>query len=270
MKMRFMSLSAAALLGATAFAYEANPVARIRPRLASDVTSSNWTIGCEVLDRELAVFAEYKDFLPPLGIKRIRLQGGWARCEKEKGVYDFSWLDEPVDFCRAHGIEVLLETSYGNPIYAGAGGWDLGGGFPKSEEGLAAWDRWVEALATHFKGRVTDWAMWNEPDLKGKKTPAEIAAFNVRTAKIVKRIIPDARIAGLSLSRNDAAYVEKCLTATTSASSRPSSITAIRRIPIPPTRRSDSRRVSSASTRRMRACSRARTVRRPLSARHMR
>lgn len=213
MKMRFMSLSAAALLGATAFAYEANPVARIRPRLASDVTSSNWTIGCEVLDRELAVFAEYKDFLPPLGIKRIRLQGGWARCEKEKGVYDFSWLDEPVDFCRAHGIEVLLETSYGNPIYAGAGGWDLGGGFPKSEEGLAAWDRWVEALATHFKGRVTDWAMWNEPDLKGKKTPAEIAAFNVRTAKIVKRIIPDARIAGLSLSRNDAAYVEKCLTA---------------------------------------------------------
>ena len=62
MKMRFMSLSAAALLGATAFAYEANPVARIRPRLASDVTSSNWTIGCEVLDRELAVFAEYKDY----------------------------------------------------------------------------------------------------------------------------------------------------------------------------------------------------------------
>ena len=94
--------------------------------------SSNWTIGCEVLDRELAVFDEYKDFLPPLGIKRIRLQGGWARCEKEKGVYDFSWIDEPVDFCRAHGIEVLLETSYGNPIYEGAGGWDLGAGFPKS------------------------------------------------------------------------------------------------------------------------------------------
>ena len=82
MKMRFMSLSAAALLGATAFAYEANPVARIRPRLASDVTSSNWTIGCEVLDRELAVFAEYKDFLPPLGIKRIggRVPVGVLRC----------------------------------------------------------------------------------------------------------------------------------------------------------------------------------------------
>ena len=212
-----LSLFLCAGLGLTAAAYEPNPVARIKPRLASDVTSSNWTIGCEVLDRELAIFAEYKDFLPSLGIKRIRLQGGWARCEKEKGVYDFSWIDEPVDFCRAHGIKVLLETSYGNPIYAGAGGWDLGAGFPQSEEGLAAWDRWVEAMAKHFKGRVTDWAMWNEPDLKGKdavrKTPEEIAAFNVRTAKIIKRIIPDACIAGLSLAHNDPVYLEKCLKA---------------------------------------------------------
>ena len=84
--------------------------------------SSNWTIGCEVLDRELAVFREYRDYLPGLGIKRIRLQGGWARCEREKGKYDFSWLDEHVDFCAAHGMTVLLETSYGNPIYEGAGG----------------------------------------------------------------------------------------------------------------------------------------------------
>ena len=193
------------------------PVGRLRARLASEVQASSWTIGCEVLDRELAVFKEYKDYLPGLGIKRIRLQGGWARCEREKGKYDFSWLDEPVDFCAANGMTLLLETSYGNPIYPDAGGWDLGGGFPKSEEGLAAWDRWVEALARHFKGRVTDWAMWNEPDLKGKgrvsKTPEEIGAFNVRTAKIIKRIIPDAKIAALSLAHNDPKLLEACLKA---------------------------------------------------------
>jgi len=206
-----------AAVGLSAAAFDTNPVARLRPRLAADVKSSNWTIGCEVLDRELAIFDEYKEFLPPLGIKRIRLQGGWARCEKRKGVYDFAWLDEPVDFCRAHGIEPMIETSYGNPIYDGAGGMDLGGGFPKSEEKLAAWDRWVEALAKHFKGRVTDWAMWNEPDLRGKgrvaKTPEEIGAFNVRTARIIKRIIPEARIAALSLARNDPALLEQCLKA---------------------------------------------------------
>ncbi len=197
------------------FACGARPVARIRPRPAREVGASNWTIGCEVLDRELAIFSEYKDWLPKLGIKRIRLQGGWARCEKEKGVYDFAWLDEPVEFCRTNGMSVLMETSYGNPVYGGAGGIDLGAGFPTSEEGLAAWDRWVEALAKHFKGRVRDWAMWNEPDLKGRgfvsKTPERIAAFNVRTAKIIKRVIPDARIAALSLAHNDPKLLEACL-----------------------------------------------------------
>ena len=210
-------LNAAIAAAVACAASAAEPVGKVRPRPAGEVKQASWTIGCEVLDRELAVFREYRDYLPGLGIKRIRLQGGWARCEREKGKYDFSWLDEPVDFCAAHGMTVLLETSYGNPIYEGAGGWDLGAGFPKSEEGLAAWDRWVEALAKHFKGRVTDWAMWNEPDLKitggGRKTPEEIGVFNVRTAKIIKRVIPDAKIAALSLAHNNPEFLEGCLKA---------------------------------------------------------
>ena len=209
-----LALACAALVALPA---AAEPVARIKARRTAEIKASNWTVGCETLDRGLCEFAAYKDYLPMLGVKRIRLQGGWARCEKEKGKYDFSWLDEPVDFCRTNGISVLLETSYGNPVYPDAGGWDLGGGFPKGEEGLAAWDRWVEALARHFKGRVADWAMWNEPDLAGQgrvsKTPEEIGAFNVRTAKILKRVIPEARISALSLAHNDPVLLERCLKA---------------------------------------------------------
>ena len=117
-KILYAVLAAAVACAASA----AEPVGKVRPRPAGEVKQASWTIGCEVLDRELAVFREYRDYLPGLGIKRIRLQGGWARCEREKGKYDFSWLDEHVDFCAAHGMTVLLETSYGNPIYEGAGG----------------------------------------------------------------------------------------------------------------------------------------------------
>lgn len=46
-----------------------------------------------------------------------------------------------------------------------------------------------------------------------KKSPSDIAAFNVRTAKIIRRNIPDARIAGLSLANNDAGFLEECLKA---------------------------------------------------------
>ena len=167
-------------------------IGTLRPRAAHEIKDSNWTLGCEVLDRDFANFEEYKEHIGPLGIKTVRFQGGWAKCEKEKGKYDFAWLDRIIDFCVANGINVLLETDYGNPIYEGGGGWDL--------------------ASKHFKGRVRDWAMWNEPDTGlPKKTPESIAAFNVRTAKIIRRNIPDARIAGLSLARNKADYFESCL-----------------------------------------------------------
>ncbi len=186
----------------------------LRPRAAGEIESSNWTLGCEVLDRDFANFEEYKEFLSPLGIKAIRLQGFWANCEREKGKYDFSWLDRQIDFAVANGLNVLLETSYGNPIYSGGGGADLRGGFPNDEEALAAWDAWVEAMSRHFKGRVRDWAMWNEPDNGYPKKPPElITAFNVRTAKTIRRNIPDARIAGLSLARNTPEFFEACLKA---------------------------------------------------------
>jgi hypothetical protein len=127
-------------------------------------------------------------------------------------VYDFAWLDHQVDYALGQGLMPMLETGYGNPVYPGGGGWDLAGGFPTSEEGLAGWDAWVDALSKHFSGRVKDWAMWNEPDIgTPKKTPAAIAAFNVRTAKIIRRNVPNAYIAGLSLARNKAEFLEECL-----------------------------------------------------------
>ena len=196
-------------------------IGTLRPRSVAEIRDSNWTLGCETIERGYADFWQYADYLAPLGIKTIRIQTGWARCEPEPGRFDFEWLDKIVDFAVGQGLNVLLETSYGNPIYPGAGGWDLGAGFPTSEEGLAAWDRWVETLAMHFKGRVRDWAMWNEPDITNPalpghevaKTPQEIAVFNVRTAKIIRRVIPDSRLAGLSLATVSDTFFEDCLKA---------------------------------------------------------
>ena len=130
-----------------------------------------------------------------------------------KGVYDFAWLDRIVDDARGRGLNIILETDYGNPIYEGGGGADLAGGFPTSEVALAAWDKWVEALASRYKGKVTDWAMWNEPDINKKHKPGDIAAFNIRTAEIIKRVIPESRIAGLSLASSSPKLLESCLKA---------------------------------------------------------
>lgn len=186
-------------------------IGALRPRSVTEIAGSNWTLGCEVLDRDFADYQQYKEYIAPLGIKTIRLQGGWAKCEKVPGVYDFAWLDTVIDDAKSRGLNILLETDYGNPIYPGGGGFDLAGGFPTSEEALAAWDRWVEAMARHFRGRVRDWAMWNEPDINPHHTPEDIARFNIRTAAIIRRIIPDARIAGLSLASTAPQLFDRCL-----------------------------------------------------------
>lgn len=178
----------------------------LRPRSVAEVGAANWTIDGAPVDRDFVDFDKYCDYLPPLGVSKIRIFSGWAKCEKVRGTIDVAWLDHIVDWCQAHGIEVVLELSYGNPIYPGAGGAGLKDGIPRSDEGLQAWDRWVEFLAGHFKGRVREWAMWNEPDINhtSDNTPEKIAAFNVRSAKILRRHMPDCRIHGLSLASNNA------------------------------------------------------------------
>ncbi len=174
----------------------------LTPRNVTEVGPSNWTIDGTPLDRDFSDFDKYCEYLPPLGVAKIRILTGWAKSERVRGVIDVGWLDHVVDWCRAHGIEPLLELSYGNPIYPGAGGAELKDGIPSSPEGLAAWDRWVDYLGGHFKDRVHEWAMWNEPDINRttNNTPETVAAFNVRSAKILRKHMPTCVLHGLSLA----------------------------------------------------------------------
>jgi len=192
-----------------------NRIGTLRPRSADEIKGSPWTVGCECLDRDFTDFDQYKDYIVPLGIKEIRLFAGWAKCEKEPGKFDFAWLDHCVDWANAHNINVLLDISYGNPIYPGAGGAGLSDGMPSTPEGLAKWDVWIEKLGTHYKGRIRDYAMWNEPNNGGWKlnSPERIADLNVRTGRILKRIMPDCRLHGLSLSTTKPETFEACIAA---------------------------------------------------------
>ena len=74
-------------------------------------------IGFEKLDR--AVFEPERAYkkLEQLGVKWVRLQSGWARTEKEHGVYDFSWLDDIVDTLLRFGMQPWICLCYGNALY---------------------------------------------------------------------------------------------------------------------------------------------------------
>jgi hypothetical protein len=172
-----------------------------------------WSLGCETLDRDHANWDAYKGYLQPLGIKRIRLQGGWNRTETKKGEYDFAWLDRIVDDAIARGLEVCLETSYNNRLYEPSGATGPGGQLPAGEEPLAAWDRWVEAMARRYSAKgVKQWMMYNEPNLNKGNTLERIVANNVRTATIIKRVDPEAKIGAFVLAGLNLKLLEGLLT----------------------------------------------------------
>ncbi|WP_188481219.1 GH39 family glycosyl hydrolase [Aquisalinus flavus] len=177
-------------------------IGQVRALAANEIESSSWSIGGETLDRDYAVFANYADHLGPLGAKGIRLQGGWAKTETSQGVYEWQWLDDIVDGASALGVKPWIQLSYGNPAYPGGGDYGLGGGLPTSPDALAAWDRWVEAIVDRYGDRVDQWEVWNEPDLNHTDTAgaADYAALFIRTARIVRRVQPDAGVYALALA----------------------------------------------------------------------
>ena len=172
---------------------------------ASDVPdSSNVSIGFECLDRGLFDPDRCYDKLAAAGVKWARVQTMWSRCEKRKGVYDFSVLDGVVDNLVSRGIRPWFCVSYGNTLYmtncyTGA----AVGCVPilYGKECRDAWGAYVRELAKRYKGKVAYWEVWNEPELPqfwqpSKPNAAEYVELVKLTGGIIREEIPDAKIGG--------------------------------------------------------------------------
>lgn len=172
--------------------------------------TSNWSIGCETLDREYAEFDNYKEYLGELGVTSARIQSGWARCEKEKGKYDFKWLDNVVDGIIEQKVQPWMCLGYGNPVYGAEK--SLGSKIFTDEPTMNAWLRYVETTVKRYKDRVHEWEVWNEPNLGANKENYDAyASLLSKTVEVIKRIQPDATIIGFALSRMPVTYTQKVL-----------------------------------------------------------
>lgn len=188
---------------------ELKPIGLLAVRHAKDIESSSWSVGCETLDRDQARFSVYKDYVGELGVKHGRLQSGWAKCEKKKGVYDFAWLDECVHGLVEQSVQPWMCLCYGNPIYGSNA--HLGAGLAAvtdNEEALAAWLKYVEATVNRYKETVHRWEIWNEPNTHGCK---DYATLLIETADTIKKVQPDAEIMGLSLVGVDLRFAKGVL-----------------------------------------------------------
>ena len=162
------------------------------------------SLGLECLDRDLWDFDRAWPLIKKLGVKRVRLQSGWQKTERVRGVYDFSWLDHTVDRLTEAGIEAFLCLCYGNKLYCNTpadypnienGGV---GHLPfQTEEERLGWSNYVDALTLHYRGRIRHYEIWNEVDLSGfAKVDLPWAdaymEFVKMTAPIIRKNVADA------------------------------------------------------------------------------
>lgn len=188
-------------------------IGTIRIKASDEISSSPIGIGFEKLDR--GVFSPEKayDKIAAIGVKWARLQSGWARTETVRGVYDFSWLDDIVDNLLRRGIQPWLCLCYGNSLYTPHAATYFGSvGCPPigSAEERAGWADYVSATVRHYRGRISLYEVWNEPDLKfswrhgtdPEPGPCgrEYGAFCLETARVVHQTDPQARVAGFALA----------------------------------------------------------------------
>lgn len=178
-------------------------IGSIKPKKSSEIKKSKIGLGFEKLDRDVFDPEMAYDKVAECGVKWARIQSGWARCEKEKGVYDFAWLDSIVDNFVKRGIEPWICLCYGNGVYSEAAKKVFGAvGCPPifTEEEKSAWVAYVKETVKRYKGKVNYFEIWNEPDgdwcWKHGANAKELGEFTLATAKAVKEANCEAKTIG--------------------------------------------------------------------------
>lgn len=180
---------------------------QVAPRHAREIQGSNWSIGAETMDRDFTIYKHWREYLGPLGVKKARIQSGWAKTEKVEGQYDWAWMDEIVRDMVKQGVEPWVCLCYGNPVYQPGTTPKLGDNPSADPKVRAAWLRYVGAYVDRYKDVIDEWELWNEPH-GGAKYAEGYARFLIDTAETIRARQPEAKIIGFATAGIDIPLIQ--------------------------------------------------------------
>lgn len=132
----------------------------------------------------------------------VRLEFRWDRLEREKGVYDLEKDPTyyPYKVALSKNLEILALLDYGNILY------DMPRHtyMPTTDEQIKGWLDYVNFIATTFKGKITKYEVWNEPNQTGfnlSREPGDVYAKLVNsTTRLLHEIDPKNRVSAFCLT----------------------------------------------------------------------
>ena len=203
-------------------------IGQVKRKSSYDVKESPIGIGFEKLDRDVFDPEKAYDKVAAIGVKWVRIQSGWARTEKEKGVYDFEWLDKIVENLVCRNLRPWICLCYGNELYSSFAKKYFGAvGCPPiaTAEEQEGWVAYVKAVVSRYRGKVQYYEIWNEPDARyswkhnvaeGEPEPGpsavEYAQFAMLTADAIHAADPEAKAVAFGVSHGyDFTYINTAL-----------------------------------------------------------
>jgi hypothetical protein len=154
------------------------------------------------------------------GVTTISAGVTWWFVTQRGGPFDYDWgqVDRLVAAAGQRGLAVRLQLS-GTPDSVHP---DLAGTVddlqqriwypPRTGPELDAWSRFVTDTVTRYRGQVTSYEMWNEPNIrdfwKPDPDPAEYATLLERSYRAAKAADPAAQVVFGGISRNDVGYLQ--------------------------------------------------------------
>ncbi len=90
----------------------------------------------------------------------IRVDASWNEIEERKGFFNYSRLDQAINYAANNGLKVLCVLAY-TPSWANGGKAPI---YPPLD--VSYWRRFVSTTVKRYKGKVHYWSIWNEPNLK--------------------------------------------------------------------------------------------------------
>jgi hypothetical protein len=131
----------------------------------------------------------------------IRLWDGsvsWRNIEPNRGGWVFEALDRAVEGANQAGLDVLyplgLTPPWASSVPSRPSAYALGNSAPPRD--FQDWDRYVATVARRYRGRISAYEIWNEPNRERffAGTLPELIELTCRAHRIIKAIDPDALI----------------------------------------------------------------------------
>ncbi|MEU0494311.1 hypothetical protein [Mycobacterium sp. NPDC006124] len=196
---RAVAILLAALFLLTSMEVAGSRVANAAPAVPADgygfsVGASQIWMSPEDADRELDAAAQ-------TNARWMRVHLDWSAVERVKGQYDWGYVDRWVNGARSRGMRVLAMI-INTPDWAKAPGAPLYA--PPVDP--ADYATFAAAVATRYRDRVTDWEIWNEPNLPGflgyaDNRPAVYVGLLKAAYPAIKAVQPNSTVMSAGLSR---------------------------------------------------------------------